>query len=206
MLSMLPVPSPANVTARMLNALLRREPWAAERLSRHSGKSLRFTIGGWRVGYTIEASGMLQASHGAVVPDVTLSLPAERLADLPAILRSRELDAITQMLHVQGDAGLATVVSELARDLRWDVEDDVSGLFGDLLGPKLVQGGRAATGLVQSTAQRAAANAAEYLGEEGRMLATKPALEHFRTDLAGMLRRLDLLERRMCASHVGRGA
>src|SRR5690606_39125924 len=139
--------------------------------------------------YTIEASGMLQASHGAVVPDVTLSIPAERLADLPAILRSRELDAITQMLHVQGDAGLATVVSELARDLRWDVEEDVSGLFGDLLGPKLVQGGRAASGLMQSTAQRAAANAAEYLGEEGRMLATKPALEHFRTDLAGMLRR-----------------
>src|SRR5690606_6821120 len=124
---MLPLPSlfsPNQLTASMLNGLLRREPWAAERLSRHSGKSLRFTVGRLEAAYTIEATGLLRACDPAVVPDVSLAIGSQHLADLPAILRSKDVNAITDKLHVQGDAALATLVSELARDLRWDIEDE----------------------------------------------------------------------------------
>src|SRR5690606_19709517 len=128
---------------------------------------------------------------------VSLTIGTRHLAELPAVLRSRDLSSITDMLHVQGDAALATLVSELARDLRWDVEEDMAAMFGDLLGPRLLRGARAAADAAQSTAQRAAANLAEYLGEEGRLLATRPALETLRQDGAELLRRLDALERRM---------
>src|SRR5690554_2496119 len=197
---MLPLPSvfsPNSLTATLLNALLRREQWAAERLSRHAGKSLRFTVGGLQVAYSIDATGCLRVCDAAVVPDVSLSIGAEHLADLPAILRSGDVAAITDKLHVQGDAALATLVSELARDLRWDIEDDAARLFGDLLGPALVQGGRGAAVFAQSAAQRATANVAEYLGEEGRLLATRPDVEALNDDCAALLRRLDALEQRV---------
>lgn len=205
MLPFPPVFSPTALTARVLNALLRREPWAAGRLSRHAGKSLRFTVGSVRVGFSIEASGLLRACDPAVVPDVSLTIGAQHLADLPAILRSRDLSAITEKLHVQGDAALATLVSELARDLRWDIEEDMAAAFGDILGPGLLRGGRAAAGLAQSAARRAAANLAEYLGEEGRLLATRPAMESFQHDCAALLRRLDALEGRVGGRWAGRG-
>ena len=197
MLPLPPVFSPNALTASLLNALLRREQWAAERLSRHAGKSLRFTVGGMRVSYSIQSSGMLQVCDAAVVPDVSLSIPAEHLADLPGILRSRDLAAITDKLHVQGDAALASLVSELARDLRWDIEEDMAGRFGDLLGPGLLRGGRAAAGLAQTALQRVGANAAEFLGEEGRMLATRQGMQAFSDQCAAMLKRLDTLEQRM---------
>lgn len=207
MLPFPPIFSPDRLTAIALNALLRREPWAADRLSRHAGKSLRFTLGNMQVALSIEAAGTLRACDPAVVPDVSLTLGTHHLADLPEILRSRDISAITEKLHVQGDAALATLVSELARDLRWDAEEDLSALLGDLVGPGLLKGGRAMLGMAQEAAGRATANVAEYLGEESRMLATRPAVEAWRDDCADMLRRLDALERRIeaAARHGERG-
>lgn len=197
MLPLPPVFSPNALSAALLNALLQREPWAAGRLSRHAGKSLRFSIGAMQVAYSIEASGRVRVCNPAVVPDVTLSIATHHLADLPAILRSRDLAAITEKLHVQGDAALAALVSELARDLRWDIEEDMAARFGDLLGPGLLQGGRAAAGAVQNALQRAGANMAEYLGEEGQVLATRPGLQAFRADCATLQQRLEALEQRL---------
>lgn len=197
---MLPLPkvfSPDVFAARALNALLRREPWAAERLSRHAGKAVRFNVGQLRVGLTIDATGHMQASDAAVIPDVSLTLATEHLVDLPAILRTRDVSAITEKLHVQGDAALATLVAELARDLRWDIDQEAAGLFGDVAGPQLIEGARAAADVAQTAAQRFAGNVAEYLGEEGGMLLTQPAFDAFRHDCQAMLGRLNALEARL---------
>ena len=188
------------MSTRILNALLGREPWAAERLSQHAGKSLRFNIGRFKVSYTIDVTGKLRTSDTAVVPDVTLTLPAERLSDLPQILRSRDLDAITQMLHVQGDASLATLVSQLARDLRWDVEEDMATAFGDVLGPRMLRSARDLVGFADASVRRGAANVAEYVGEEARLVTTQAALDGFRDDLSKLLQRLTAMESRVSAA------
>jgi|SRR5690606_26090636 len=190
------VPSPTDLSTRMLNALLGREAWAAERLSQHAGKSLRFNIGRFRVSYTIDVNGKLRASDTAVVPDVTLTLPAARLSDLPQILRSRDLDAITQMLHVQGDASLATLVSVLARDLRWDVEEDMARAFGDVIGPRMLRSVRDLFGFADASLRRASANVAEYVGEEARLVATQAAFDGFRDDVSKLLQRVGAIESR----------
>lgn len=197
MLPLPPVFSPNVLSAFLLNALLRREQWAADRLSRHAGKSLRFNVGSLNVSYSIEATGRLRVCNSAVVPDVSLSIGTEHLADLPGILRGGDLAAITDKLHVQGDAALATLVSELARDLRWDIEEDLARRFGDLIGPGLMQGGRAALGFADSALQRVAANAVEFLGEEGQVLATRHGVAAFNADCAALQRRLEALEQRV---------
>src|SRR5690606_40457570 len=104
---MLPLPavfSPESLIARALNALLRREPWAAERLSRHAGKSLRFHLAGLQASFSIDAGGHLRACDPAVVPDVSLSLAAQHLGALPGLLGSRAVAAHTARLHDYSDA------------------------------------------------------------------------------------------------------
>src|SRR3546814_1804013 len=98
---MLPIPSflaPASVCARVLNALLARERWAGERLSRHAGKTMRFVLGSLVLGFTVNADGSVQACDPAIVPDTTLTIPAERLAELPGALRSEEHTSELQSL------------------------------------------------------------------------------------------------------------
>jgi Uncharacterized protein conserved in bacteria len=196
MLPLFPVPTPNDLTARVFNALLRREQWAADRLSLHAGKTVQFIIGSLRVSYTIESTGLVRVGNAEVVPDVTLTIAPQHLSDLPGILRSRDVNAITQKLHVQGEAALATLVSELARDLRWDIEEDAAAVFGDFMGPRLLNGAKAMFGMVQQSGERVAANLGEYLGEEGRMLATRSVVDGFTNDVAELSARLSRLEQR----------
>ena len=196
---MFPIPSflaPAVVAARALNQLLRREQWARDRLARHSGKTVRFCAGRYAVGLSIQADGYVTASDPAVVPDVTLTVPTGRLGQLATALRGGQADEIAALLHVQGDAGLAQVVSELARDLRWDAEADLAAVVGDVAALRLMGGARMLGRGARRAGERLAGNVGEYLSEESRVLLGRPAYEQWRADLAQVQGRLDELERR----------
>ncbi|WP_245150612.1 ubiquinone biosynthesis accessory factor UbiJ [Pollutimonas harenae] len=200
--TMLSLPSfltPAAVYARMLNKLLQRESWARDRLSRHAGKTVGFKVGSITMGLSIQADGLVQASDRAVVPNVTLTIPANQLAELPGVLRARDPSLLTELLHVEGDAGLAQVVSELARDLRWDIEDDLSQVVGDVAAARMVQAADALKTGVQTATSRLAGNASEYLIEESALLANRPAYDDWSEKLQAIRLRLDQLDRRVSA-------
>ncbi|MFW7342212.1 SCP2 sterol-binding domain-containing protein [Pollutimonas sp. H1-120] len=199
MFSLPPFFAPSAVHARVLNKLLLREDWARDRLSRHSGKTVRFAIGRFKTGFAIQASGLVQACDPAVVPDVTLTIPSDKLPGLPAVLRSRDPDAVAEIMHIEGDAGLARVVSDLARDLRWDIEEDLAKLVGDMAALRLLQAGKAVMQGVQLTAGRLAGNVGEFLSEESGMMANRPGFEDWTAGLLVLRQRLDGLEARVAA-------
>lgn len=221
-------PDPAAMLARLFNALLRREPWAGERLAVHAGKTVRFDIGGRSLTFVIQADGQLQAparasqtaaspAHGghaaqagrpsatpaaSAAPNVILSIPAQRLADLPAALRKRDPAALAGLMHVQGDAGLAQVVSSLAQDLRWDAEDELARYVGDAAAVQLVRAGKAVFDGARHAADSLTGNVGEYLAHESRMLLSRPVYEEWTAELDALRQRLDQLERR--ADRLGR--
>lgn len=197
---MFPLPTflaPTALYARALNKLLQREGWARDRLSRHSGKTARFIVGSLKMSLTVQAGGLVQASDPAVVPDVTLTIPGNRVAELPAVLHARDPALITELMHIEGDAGLAQLVSDLARDLRWDVEEDLSKLVGDMAARRLLQTGQMLVGGIQSSAMRLAGNVGEFLSEESRLMASRPAFDEHVARLQGISAKLDGLEARV---------
>ncbi|WP_368647503.1 SCP2 domain-containing protein [Castellaniella ginsengisoli] len=199
-------PAPADVLLRGLNALLRREPWARDRLAAQAGKSLRLTAGEpWTLQCAIASDGTLQACDRAVTPDVVLAIPPERRRDLPGVWRADGLAGVTGLARIQGDAGLAHLVSDLARSLRWDVEDDLSRLVGDVAAVRLTRGARALADGLRQAASRAGDNVTEYLGEEsglgvrgGDFRAWASAREALETRLERLDARLRRLENRAC--------
>ncbi|UHL63951.1 SCP2 sterol-binding domain-containing protein [Paralcaligenes sp. KSB-10] len=204
--SMLPIPSfltPAAVFARTLNKLLQREEWARERLSRHAGKTLRFVLGRISLSLTLRADGYVEASDPAIVPDVTLTIPADKLSHLPAVLRPGDPTEIAALMHVEGDAGLAHVVSDLARDLRWDVESDLARLFGDVAALRMVSGFKSVSASLQRAGERLAGNVGEYLSEEGELLVGRPSFEERLARLRASQARLDVLEHRVSRLESG---
>lgn len=186
--------APTAVCARLLNALLRREEWAAQRLSRHSGKTVRFTLGRLTLNVAVQMGGFIEPSDPAVIPDVTLTIPVDKLGRLPQALRSADPEQLTSMLHVQGDAGLATVISGLARDLRWDVEDDLAELVGDVAARRILKGLKSLAHGFFASAKHLEDNIGEYLSEESRLVLARPAFEQWMLELRVGLLRLDALE------------
>lgn len=198
-------PHPADLGRHGLNALLRRQPWAQERLAAHAGKSLRVSAGRrWSLACSISSDGSLLACDDAIVPDVILSIPDERLAGLPGIWRSQGMEGVAGLMHIQGDAGLAQLVSELARSLRWDIEADLSRLVGDVLALRLVRTARQLAGGVRQSVARAGDNLAEYLAEESGMLMRGEQLQDMGGQLGELSARLDALERRLHVLGQGR--
>lgn len=194
----LPFPAPADVLLRGLNALLRREPWACERLAAQAGKSVRLTAGEpWSLQGTIASDGTLQACDRSIVPDVVLSIPPERRRDLPGAWRDEGLTGITSLARIQGDAGLAHLVSELAQGLRWDVEDDLSRVVGDVAAVRLTRGARELSGSLKLAVQRAQDNLAEYLGEESGMGTPRADLRAWMADHQALESRLSQLDARV---------
>ena len=193
-----PFPSPADVLLRGLNALLRREPWACERLAAHAGKSLRLTAGEpWTLRCAIASDGTLLACDRAVVPDVVLSIPPERRRELPGAWRDQGLAGVTGLARIQGDAGLAHLVSDLARGLRWDVEDDLSRVVGDVADVRLTRGARELAGGLRQAASRAQDNLTEYLGEESGMGVREADFQAWAADRQALESRLERLDARL---------
>jgi ubiquinone biosynthesis protein UbiJ len=193
-----PFPSPADVLLRGLNALLRREPWACERLAAHAGKSLRLTAGEpWTLRCAIASDGTLLACDRAVVPDVVLSIPPERRRELPGAWRDQGLAGVTGLAHIQGDAGLAHLVSDLARGLRWDVEDDLSRVVGDVAAVRLTRGARELAGGLRQAASRAQDNLTEYLGEESGLGVRGADFQAWAADRQALESRLERLDARL---------
>lgn len=208
---MLPIPSflaPAAVGARALNALLAREEWARERLARHAGKTVCFVLGYLTASLAIASDGRVSASDLAVVPDVTLTIPPERLPDLPQALRSSDPERIAGLMHIQGDAALAHVVAGLAHDLRWDVENDLSRLVGDVAARRALAACRGLAGGARRSAQRLAENLGEYLTEESAALPGRGAFRDWEAGVKAAQARLDALEARvarLAGSHARPG-
>ncbi|MEO6985390.1 MAG: SCP2 sterol-binding domain-containing protein [Paralcaligenes sp.] len=197
---MLPIPSfltPSVVSTRALNKLLQREDWARARLSPQAGKTARFVVGRLTLNLTVQADGYVQSSDPAIVPDVTLTIPTQKLGRLPEVLRAGDPNAMATLLHVQGDAGLASVVSDLARDLRWDIETDLARVVGDVAAVRVVNGVRSLSAGLRQSGARLAANVGEYLSEETQLLAARPAYNEWNDRLGAARAKLDALETRL---------
>lgn len=195
------LPDPPALILRGINALLVREPWAARRLAEHAGKSVRLSLTeSWVMQVSIGSDGSLSACDQAVTADVALSIPAGRRSELWAAWRRGGPAGVKGLMHIQGDAGLAQLVSELAAGLRWDVEDDLSHVVGDVAALRLMAGARQLGAGLQQSLCRLQDNLAEYLGEESGLVLQRSDFRSWQADLQQLHGQIDALDKRLRAA------
>ncbi|HEV3007848.1 MAG TPA: hypothetical protein VGX52_02300 [Burkholderiales bacterium] len=183
--------TPAVAFCFVLNRLLAAESWARLRLSPFAGETvelrapplptlrLRILEGG-----TVEA--------GAAEPGLSLNIKPELLVAL-----ARGEEHAMRSVEVVGDARLAAEVLVLARHLRWDAEEDLSRLVGDVAAHRLVDAGRAFAAWHLDTAQRLAAAVADYLTEEKQLLARRVELDALGESVARLRDAVARLDKRV---------
>jgi ubiquinone biosynthesis protein UbiJ len=220
-------PNPYTAAIRGLNALLSREPWARDKLRPHAGKTARLIFGAVDTLLVVTESGhvaavpanavaadaaaagaaavdapAIAATPAGAVPDVTLTVAPDKLPSLMSGDTAQRMSAV----RIDGDAALAHVIGDLARDLRWDVEDDLARVVGDIPAARLVAAASSAARGLRDTTWRLAENVAEYLSEESGAVASRYALENWsaevrrvRDDTERTAKRIALLQARLNA-------
>jgi ubiquinone biosynthesis protein UbiJ len=175
-----------------INHLLEAETWARDKLLAHAGKTAVIRVASFDFSFVIDASGLIAAAPAPAEPQLEVRLAP---ASLAAALRGEE--SALKSAEIRGDAEFAAAVLFLVKNLRWDFEEDLSRLVGDMAAHRLVTDAKNLLAWERDARGRLAASLGQYLTHESESLVAPAAVDTF---VAGVDRLRDdaaRLEKRM---------
>jgi ubiquinone biosynthesis protein UbiJ len=187
---------------RLLNHIISQNSWAKEQLQPHAGKSVEFIIMPVSAMVTILEDGGLALAGEAATADASISMsPSVALR----LLNSDE--AANTLVALAGDIELAATIAKVMRGVRWEYEEDLSRLIGDIPSHQITAFGRKAVSELRHQTQNAVEMLSEYWQEEQPLIAKKRHVTQFsgdvdrlRDDAERLAKRIAKLERLADAS------
>lgn len=181
------------LAAAAINHLLHGADWARERLMPFAGASVRFLLPPFSSAFSVAEDGTLHPAAKDLQPAATIRLTPP-LAVRLLVLKD---ESARSEIEVEGDAALAAALTRVLGTLRWDVEEDLSHLIGDIAAHRVAQAGRALVDWQRAAAANMARSLGEYLTEERPMVAGREALRAFAQAVDELRDDTDRLEKRI---------
>lgn len=111
-----------------LNHVLQQEPEAQQRLARQQGQVVQFQWRAVTMKFVATAAGLLDLAPDAATADLTLTVTEES----PLGIARATLRGDKPAVRIVGNVQLAAEINWLVDHVRWDVEDDLARLIGDV--------------------------------------------------------------------------
>ena len=228
-----PAASFTSPVAAAINHLLQSASWARERLKPFSGKTVQFTVAPFSVALAIRDNGEASPLRIARPRDTLAERPVAgtgaaarypQTAGFASNESARPCDAVFtltpgvalrllasdknawQEVQMSGDTELAREVLFVAQNVRWDAEEDLSRVFGDILAHRMAQAASDLKRWPLQAADSIARSAAAYWTDEQPLIATRHDVERFvrevdalRDDVARFEKRLQQMMSRQDA-------
>ena len=175
-----------------LNHLLRANSWARESLKPYAGKTVSVRCLPFAASLQIIDSGEVTPASAGTTPDATLTVT-------PALLlrMATRDDTAWRDITVDGDTALAAAVNHLWRHLRWDVEEDLSRVFGDVAAHRMTGSAQAMAQWAKMSGENLMRSFTEYWTEERPAVAAANDLAGFAADVDRLRDDLARLEKRI---------
>jgi ubiquinone biosynthesis protein UbiJ len=157
-----------------INHLLDGASWARDQLKPNAGKIVRFDAVPFTLCLAILESGKVAYASAASAPDVHVTFT-------PGVaLRLLATDAdVWQKIDVKGDTALAREILYVAQNLRWDVEEDLSRVVGDIAAHRMVNAAGGVWRWQRDSMDNFARATAAYWTEERPLVAARHDVERF---------------------------
>ena len=179
--------------AAALNRLLDAEPWARERLAPFAGEMLELRAPPLpSLRFTVAADGRLAPAAAETIASLVITAGPGALA---AAIQGEE--QLLRAVEVSGNARLASEVMFLFRHLRWDAEEDMAKVFGDVAAHRLAGFARGVAAWHVDAARRVGEGLVEYATEEKHVLVSRGELDELAVNHARLRDGLERLEKRI---------
>lgn len=159
-----------------LNHLLASDPRAQGKLGAHAGKTVVFTALGIDLPWEIEPQGLLRTATSTALgndeADLHITLDLDALRE--AIAKRAPLNLTGA--RITGDAELAQTLSWLMAHVRWDAEDDLAQLVGDIPAHRISRAGQKLAAQGQQAWTRAHDDARDWFAASPRALVSRGEL------------------------------
>ena len=129
--------------------------------------------------FTVSAAGDIASSPLPQGADVSFRIEA---AQIPLMLA--DPDSVLKSVQLSGDAEFAQVIAVLMRELRWDAEEDLSRIVGDVPAYRAMRSARSFAAWGRDASQRLARTTAAFLVDEEPMLVRRDLVERFNAGVA----------------------
>ena len=180
------------LSTRLLQHLISQNSWANAMLQPYAGKSLQINILPASTILVVLENGSLALAGETNIPDASVTIPPSLLLRLLA-----KDDAAKLQIRVEGDTYLATELAKVFANMRWDYEDDLSQLVGDVPASKIGLFGRQSAQVVKETGVNLAEMLSEYWQEENPLIAKKRHVDAFNTQVDTLRADVERFEKRL---------
>ena len=175
-----------------INHVLRQADWARAKLRAHQGKVARIIVPPFTFTFVIDEAGEVAVAAPGALPSVDIALTPPVLVRLLAGSDSAVADA-----DISGDAGFAADIHAIARDLHYDLEEDLSRVMGDVAAHRVASAGRQFVAWQKSLFSHFATQSTDFLTFERPLLASAPRVREFVREVDELLDAVARLEKRI---------
>ena len=196
-----------SISTRALQHLISQNSWTNAMLQPFAGKSVQFNISLVSSTVVILENGSLAIAGATNTPDATVTIP---ISLLPRLISKDE--SAKMHINIEGDTHLAAELAKVFANMRWDYEDDLSKVVGDIPANKIGEFSRKTVNAVKETTTNLAEMLSEYWQEEKPMIAKKRHIETFneqvdtlRADTARFEKKLQKLTQKLNSNSAAVG-
>lgn len=183
-----------SIALTAFNHLLSEESWACRRLQSYAGRSVHLSILPLiDLSVVIRSDGKLALAHPANSTADTRFIIAPGL--LPRLIMHDE-NAFHEV-KTTGDIAFANELLLIAKNLHWDIEQDLSAIFGDVLAHRAIKTGQNLIHWQSASLLKLSQAMAEYLTEEKSVLSNHGHFDSFITEVNSLQDHVTHLEKRI---------
>jgi ubiquinone biosynthesis protein UbiJ len=177
---------------RFLQHLTNQNNWSREYLQPFAGKVVAFDFVLAKANLLILEDGSLALAGETAAPEANIHVP-------PSLaLRLLSGDENAKMhIKIDGDAHLATEISKVLQNMRWDIEEDLSKVVGDIAAFKIGEVSKKTFAGVKKQSINAAEMLSEYWQEEKNILEKKRHVESFNANVDALVSDVARFEKRL---------
>ncbi|OIQ86336.1 hypothetical protein GALL_318060 [mine drainage metagenome] len=181
-----------SLATHLLQHLIAQNSWANAMLQPFAGKSVQLNIPPVSAALVILEDGSLAMAGETNVANATVTIPPSLLLRLIA-----KDEAARLQINIAGDTHLASELAKVFTHMRWDYEDDLSKLVGDVPAYRVGQLSRQAVQTVKETSINLAEMLAEYWQEENPLIAKKRHVEEFNAQVDTLRADVERFEKKL---------
>lgn len=180
------------LSTHVIQHLIAQNSWAAPMLKPFASQSVLLDFVLLKTSLVVLENGSLAAAGVTNRPDATITISPGLLLRLMAKDESAKLQ-----IKVDGDTQLATALAKVLSQIRWDYEEDLSKLAGDIPASKISAFARESARTAKDSATNLANMLSEYWQEEKPMLAKKRHVEQFNAEVDNLRADVERMEKRL---------
>ncbi len=180
------------IASQFLQHLTNQNNWSRKYLLPFAGKVLQFNIVPIKTKLIILEDGSLGISPDHATADAIIHIPPSLAIRLMAKDESAKME-----IRIDGDSHLATKVTKVLQYIRWDVEDDLSKVVGDITSNKVVAMAKESAQAVKKQTTSITEMLIEFWQEEKPILAKQWQVNQFNTDVDRLSSDMNRLEKRL---------